>query len=312
MGPKDRSRGKATRKLQVIEGVQTRRQSLRSMANWVRGYKLTRWDGKSFVAPVFYELGKTYHCAGELKFCENGLHFSKEALHARSIMNNYPMRNIALWEVRARPDHLKTDASNPGLAEKSITDELFMERKLSDEECKEKLTGWLHAWKPIIFKMEDGSKLLSDDSWVYYHKGTLFGFTVCQYVGSKRVLRIGLMRCSGWSSLNSQREIDGSPETLEQAMGEMRQDVERYLGRILLEGKQASSRFQYMDEHLKWLHGEAYGMVTYRTPFDETDKNFVDLRGDGFSTHVASLAEATALMDRRIATGSYNDPALTH
>ncbi len=315
MGPKDRSRGKATRKLQVVEGVYARRMSLRSMANWVRGYKLTMSDGKSFLGAVYYELGKTFHCAGHLKFCENGLHFSKEALHARHIMARYSMRNVALWEVRAKPDRLKTDVSADGLAEKSITDELFMERKLSDAECKEKLTGWMHTAKPSFFDMGYGSPLDSDDSWVYYYKGTPFAFTACHKVGSKRVLQIGLMREPSlwvWTPLSSRREIDDSPETLEKVTVGLRQEVERYLSRILHESKQVSRHFQYDDEHTNWMYASndrPMGVLVYRTPFDETDKNFLDFSDDGLSTHVASLEEATALVDRRLATGSYEDPA---
>ncbi len=308
MGPKDRSRGKATRKLQVIEGVQKRRRSLRSMTDWVRGYKLTERNGMSFFGSVQYELGKVYHCPGELIFCQNGLHFSKEALHTRAIMNYSSMRRVELWEVRAKPNRLRTNFAADGLAEKSITDELFMERKLSDAECREKLTGWVHSSRLIEFGLGNGSYIPSYDSWVYYYNGTEFGFTACQTVGSKRVLRFGLMREWLCAPVSARREIDDSPETLQNAMAEMRREAERYLGRILLESKEVSKHFRYADEHIKWIHGDP-GVVTYRTPFDETDKNFVDPRDGGFDTHVASLAEATALMDRYLTTGSYSDPA---
>ncbi len=331
MGPKSRSRGKATRKLQVIESVQARVLPLRRMRDWVRGYKLTRLDGMSFVGAVQYELGKTYHCTGELEFCHNGLHFSKEALHARHIMPLYNMRKIALWEVRAKPNRLKTDAARDGLAEKSITDELFMERKLSHAECEEKLTGWMHTQRPCFFDKGTGYRLASDDSSVYYYKGTAFAFISCETHGSVRVFHIGLMHDGhplGWPPFRSRREIECSPETLQKAIAEMRQEVERYLDRILQESKQKSEHFHYVGAWIQWsfrtddlLKRAAYfrkdlpermKLIIYRTPFNETHKNFVDFNGGGFSTHVASLEEATALVDRRLATGSYDNPAPTH
>jgi len=174
--PKSRSRGKATRRLKTVTAgagaspgqlryLQWRLRSAgpadpvkpielaerpvrfktdaKKAAGWVSVYKITLPNGCSVNGrpPVLFREGKISRVNGALKMCYNGLHSSVNPLHALFSMCYLRRQQIALWKAKADPKGRINERSN-GI-EKSVSSALYMERKLTDEERDEKLTGWV-------------------------------------------------------------------------------------------------------------------------------------------------------------------------
>lgn len=96
----------------------------------MKGYKGMDKDMKC--RGMQYEIGKTYHVDGNIKLCQNGLHFCEKL---KDVMNYYDRNdNSRYFEIEAK-EPVESDGK------KSVTAELTVVRELTDIEVNKTVYG---------------------------------------------------------------------------------------------------------------------------------------------------------------------------
>lgn len=268
MAPKSRSRGKAARKpCPRAKGAARFSDRAKKVEEqkWIRGFKITRADGRSFRGnpSVLFEVGQTYRVEGDVVVCKNGLHFSPTALEAWASCPVHYMRQAgyAVFEVKAEESKTKsTPAGRLGgdNVVKSAASELHVERKLDRAEMDKLLTGWTH---PLTSRHNH-----------YVFQGV--ELATVNAVDDRAFVRYG-SRVGVGPAIHEQRfTTSGESTALRKAVNHVEAYVARF-EKVLGENKNKESVFVYKPQTLRWVfvrHGAV--LASFRPQIDHEDSSF--------------------------------------
>lgn len=284
--PKKRSRGKAVRALRVVTtGVVPSRgqlKQIKSMKGWRIGYKLTDADGRSiFGTPrIQFEEGKVTSVAGKLEICKWGLHFSGHPLDALHVLAAVNLPKMALWMVRAKRWGMVKHYD--GGVVKFASKSLYMERKMTDSERDQRLTGWVE------------SKTGRDHTYHFYAKG------------------VHVARVANWYGNGHELDIFGGCMVLQTRGAEppftvssLMAMVEAWAKATEEEAKKPTGPFKFEKALTRWVWQDGDYLydyiVVYQTPFDDHTHNMLVNRREG-GRHVhfcAKLEDAIAFVNNK-------------
>jgi len=262
--------------------------------NWIPGYKITNLDGTSYCVgtdgqAVQYEQGKIASVLGRICVAENGLHFALDPLRA---LDGWPGVDtaVALWEVKANPITAVRSHDFDVESKTLATSDLFMVRKMEDEEKDRLLTGWM------VVKRRNG-----DERHEYSMKARN-----CASMGHYLTFvapaddDFQVFWCRVGSYWLPEQRIDVSKDwksAWETFSTRFRSAAEQWANRHEVELKKPSGPFKQLDNREWYVRsiGKKSIAITYLTPFDIDHKNFRVETADGTETtaeHCPSLEEA--------------------